>query len=311
MKRLVTTIIFILLNVIGLMAQKPQVAIFVYSDNNTPTTALRSQLTSSFLDGGNSAYGVVDRTDEILSQLKQEYQYVGSGLVNDDQLVSVGEHLGSNYICVIAITHYAEYKQYFFDGKIIDVNTRQVIKNALYPKGEDAVVNSMDPQTQMRVGKELAKQLELFSPEQLAAERRKERMKEEARKQAEKEARGFRVGDIWEGNTGRETGFRVGYLDGTGKHGLAYKVCGLGYYPANDSYSYAYKAPSCSQLLLLYNNRRVLGLNGEYWSGEIAKIGGYKGAAYHRFYYTIDFATGKKSVRNGDQQYTQIWVVEF
>lgn len=166
MKRLVTAIFIILLNVICLKAQKPQVAIFVYSDNNTPTTALRSQLTSSFLEGDNSEYGVVDRTEEILNQLKQEYQYVGSGLVNDDQLISVGEHLESNYICVVAITFYADYKQYFFDGKLIDVNTRQVIKNALYPKEGRKVVD-LDPQTQMRVGKELAKQLDLYSSEQL------------------------------------------------------------------------------------------------------------------------------------------------
>lgn len=309
MKKFVTAIIIILLNVICVKAQKPQVAIFVYSDNNTPTTALRSQLTSSFLEGGNSEYGVVDRTDEILNQLKQEYQYVGSGLVNDDQLISVGEHLESNYICVVAITFYADYKQYFFDGKLIDVNTRQVIKNALYPKEGEAVVNSMDPQTQMRVGKELAKQLELFSPEQLAAERRKERMKEEARKQAEKETRGFRVGDIWEGNTGRETGFRVGYLDGTGKHGLAYKVCGLSYNPAHDSRPiYNYYAPSRSQLYLLYNNRRVLGLNGEYWSGE--RTG--KSRGYDDFFYTIDFASGKTHERRQrNHEYTAIWVVEF
>lgn len=152
MKRLVTAIFIILLNVICLKAQKPQVTIFVYSDNNTPTTALRSQLTSSFLEGDNSEYGVVDRTEEILNQLKQEYQYVGSGLVNDDQLISVGEHLESNYICVVAITFYADYKQYFFDGKLIDVNTRQVIKNALYPKEGRKVVD-LDPQTQMRLEK--------------------------------------------------------------------------------------------------------------------------------------------------------------
>ena len=311
MKKFIAVITVTVLYSIMAMAQNSQLAIFVYSDNNTPTNALRSQLTASFLNGGNSTYGVVDRTDEIFAHLTQEYQYQGSGMVRDDQLVSIGDQLAANYICVVAITYYPQYEQYFFDGKIIDVATRQIVKNTLYPNDDHTVIKSLDPQTQMRVGKELAKQLELYSSEQLAAERRKQMMEQQERLRAEKEARGFRIGDVWEGARG---GYRIGYLDGTAKHGLAYKVEGPSHGPSRVVFQ---KLPTCSQLRLLYRNKRILGLNGEYWSNELAKkeVNGFGNANWtNPWYFTIDFSTGKQEKRRtglDDPKYIEISVIEF
>lgn len=318
MKKLTCTIAVVYLCSILALAQNSQLAIFVYSDNNTPTNALRSQLTASFLNGGNSIYGVVDRTEEIFAHLTQEYQYQGSGMVRDDQLVSIGNQLAANYICVVAITYYPQYEQYFFDGKIIDISTRQIVKNTLYPNDEKTVIKSLDPQTQMRVGKELAKQLELYSPEQLAAERRKQQMEQQARERAEKEARGLRIGDVWEGDNrlwSARDGYRIGYLDGTGKHGIAFKVEGLSHGAPGELWGS--KGPTCAQLMLLYRNRRMLGLNGEYWSNDLAKkeVNGFGYANWtYPWYYTVNFSTGKQEKRRtglDDTKYTAIKIIEF
>ncbi|MBR5677799.1 MAG: hypothetical protein IKX20_06650 [Paludibacteraceae bacterium] len=145
-----------------------QLAIFVYSDNETSSiAALRSQLTLSFLEGRNSNYSVVDRTDEIMKALIEEYQYQGTGMVRDDQLISIGNQLAAYYICVVAVTYYPQDNQYFFDGRIIDISTRQIIKNTFYPSGDKTKIHNLSPQMQVQVAKELAKQLDLYSSDQL------------------------------------------------------------------------------------------------------------------------------------------------
>ena len=140
-------------------AQKSQLAIFVYNSNNTtPTNALRSQLTNSFLKGGVNQYYVVDRTDEILDFLKTEYRYQGAGMVKDEQIVSIGEHLAANYICVVAVTQYSD-GQYFFEGNIIDIEKRQIVKNSFFPNTSKIQIFNLNVQNQLAVGIELAKQL--------------------------------------------------------------------------------------------------------------------------------------------------------
>ncbi|MBP5721286.1 MAG: hypothetical protein J6W82_09540 [Bacteroidales bacterium] len=118
---------------------KQQVAGFVYCNKSvtTPVNALSSRLTSSLVDGANSQYVVVDRSEEILELLNKEYQYQGSGLVRDDQLTSIGEHLGVDLICAINITYYSEYNQYFFDCKMVNVKSRKVEKQVYFPNNNN------------------------------------------------------------------------------------------------------------------------------------------------------------------------------
>lgn len=306
MKRL----LFLLLILISFnlsYAESSSVAIFVYNtDNSIPTNALRSQLTTSFLEGGNSTYDVLDRTDEILSYLQQEFKYQGSGLVRDDQLTSIGEHFGANYIFVVAITHYPQYNQYFFEGKIIDISTRKVIKNAQYPNDNNTIVESMDPQSQMRVGRELAKQLDLYSTAQLVQQQQQKQQQAEAEKI-------LKIGDIYK--TDRYHSWRIGYLDGTNKHGIAYRVDSKSGHPASSLYLIdKEKTPTCAQLLLLYSNRKVLGLYGEYWSNDLAKkMKNGWGDWSDDWYYTINFSNGKKEQRRTNQktQYESIIIIEF
>lgn len=144
------------------LTSKKHIAVFVYCDEtvSTPINALRAKLTSSLINSENSPYDVVDRTDEILKVLKEEYKYQGSGLVKDDQLVSLGEQLGANYICVVNVTYYSEYNQFFFECKTIDIEKRLIEKQAYYPKDANTTINDLTPQTQIRVAGELANQLQ-------------------------------------------------------------------------------------------------------------------------------------------------------
>lgn len=300
-------VLFILtmLSFLPIMAENASVAIFVYNtDNSIPTNALRSQLTTSFLEGGNSTYDVLDRTDEILSYLQQEFKYQGSGLVRDDQLTSIGEHFGANYIFVVAITHYPQYNQYFFEGKIIDISTRKVIKNSQYPNDDKTKVESMDPQSQMRVGRELAKQLDLYSTAQLIQQQQQKQQQAEAEKL-------LKIGDIYK--TNHLYSYRIGYLDGTNKHGIAYRVESKSTGPTASDF-FKEKVPTCAQLMLIYPNRKILGLTGEYWSDDLAKKekNGW-GDWSDNWYYTINFSNGKKEKRRTNQEtkYENICIIEF
>lgn len=243
MNKTITIIIGIFLCIFA--SAKDNYAVFVYCDKSvtTPVNALRAELTSSLLYSSNDEYTVVNRTDEILSLLKDTYQYQGSGIVRDDQLAEIGQQLGENYICAIGITNYAEYNQFFFECKIINVESAQLIKHSFYPdsSNEDAKISSLDPQTQLKVGRSLAIQLGLSSSVQQV------QPKEEI----------LTVGDEYMFNPE----YRIGYLDGTGHHGLAFKV---NEYKTLDSRG----CPTLAQLKLLYKNRATLGLYGEYWSTD-------------------------------------------
>lgn len=139
-------------------SQKKRVDVFVYTDSSItiPTNALRAELTHELVNN-DSTYVVTDRSAEMLSFLRQELNYQESGMVRDDQLIRIGEHFGANYLCVIYITWYKEYNQYFFEGVLLDILTRTVEKHSFYPK-EGNKVERLDPQTQINIGKDLARQ---------------------------------------------------------------------------------------------------------------------------------------------------------
>ena len=136
-----------------------QVAVFVYCDKSvtTPVSALRARLTSTLVNEVDVSYIVVDRTDEILSVLRSEYDYQGSGMVRDDQLVNIGDHLGAYYLCVVSVTYYPEDQQYFFECKMVNVGTRRIEKLSFYPDNEYTMITSLSPQNQIKVAGVLSK----------------------------------------------------------------------------------------------------------------------------------------------------------
>ena len=142
-----------------------QVAVFVFCDESvtTPVNAMRAKLTSTLVNEVGDSYQVVDRTAEILSALKSEYNYQGSGLVRDDQLVSIGEHLGAYYLCVVSVTYYSDFNQYTFECKLVNIETRRIEKQSMYPDDEDTMVSSLSPQMQYKVGSALSKMFKMGS----------------------------------------------------------------------------------------------------------------------------------------------------
>ena len=138
---------------------KGRIAVFVYPKGGivTPLDALGAELTHAII-GSAKNVDVVDRSDEILEYLRKEHHYQESGMVRDDQLVAIGEHFGADLLCVVCVTDYPEYGQYFFEGKVVDMESRQIVNHSRYPTGDDSV-QRLDPQTQVRVGEDLAVQL--------------------------------------------------------------------------------------------------------------------------------------------------------
>ena len=259
-----------------------QIAVFVYCDKSvtTPVNALSSRLTSTLVDGGNSQFVVVDRSEEILELLKKEYQYQGSGLVRDDQLTSIGEHWGVDLICAINITYYSEYNQYFFDCKIVNVESRKVEKQVYFPNNNgQRVISDLSPQTQLTVAQELASSIGLLSASQIIE-------------------REFAVGDVYLDKNNKPVGtgnsyYRVGYVDGTKKHGLAYKIVSIkSEWPIPYDTELGARVPTVRQMQLLHGNKTILGLYGEFWSCDKGPSSG----DYHYYYFkAFDFYTGRIS----------------
>lgn len=251
--------------------EERQVAVFVNSDKTVtvPLNALRAKLTASLI---NEDYIVVDRTEQIMDLLKKEYSYQAGGLVRDDQLISIGDHIGASYICSVTVTFFEAYQQFFFECKIVNVKTRQIEKQSYFPDTDkkQSVVNTLTPQEQIRVAETLSKELS-FNQKQL------------------------KIGDAYYEDHApvyvQGVLMRIGYIDETGNHGFAYVVLPK----KSDSPTWSTDAdkiqlqiPTISQLELLYQSKDILGLNDEYWSSE--RLDKRYDSSYHHF--SFDFSTG-------------------
>ena len=165
MRKIVLFGLFVYFSLTGLQAQESlhggkRIDVFVYSDSSVTTSlnALRSELTHELVNSADSSYIVTDRTEEIWKYLRQELDYQESGYVRDDQLIKIGEHFGASYLCVVGVTNYQEYNEFFFEGTVVDIAARTVEKHSQYPD-DGSKVEKLDPQTQIKVGKDLARQL--------------------------------------------------------------------------------------------------------------------------------------------------------
>ena len=117
-----------------------------------------------------------------------------------------------------------------------------------------------------------------------------------------------KVGDKYN-NGNNYDGWRIGYLDDSREHGIAFRIY------SNHLEGPVSEAPSYNQLLLLYQNRSVLGLYNEYWTGDCwSKKITYSDGSSHfdRYCYTLDFTTGTKNTRKcHDVEYTAIGIKNF
>lgn len=312
----------------GSSVDKINIDVFVCADSSTttPLNALRAELTHEIVNNADSSYVVTDRTDEIWTFLRKELDYQDAGFVRDDQLVIIGEHFGAQYLCVVNVTKYEEFGQYFFEGTVVDILSRAVIKHSYYPQ-DGITVSQLDPQTQLKVGKELATQLGINTKDAQAPTSASasatvtiRRTSTYSRRNSEAGA-GKRVGDYYTGEhtfRGRKyesthgRNFIIGYLDYTGEHGLAYMDTNYTYWPnvQEDTYIGAYIA-DVEQLLKIYRNKDKLKLAGEFWSCEVTRKGtpGNGDDTYR----TVNFSNGKtyekKHKRHGKER--GLYVIVF
>jgi|GEM_PF-1376222 len=76
---------------------------------------------------GSDRYTAVDRTDAILRQLAREHTFQRSGAVSDDQIKSLGQQLGVQYLCIAGISP-AGRQSYYLDVRLVDVVTAEIIR---------------------------------------------------------------------------------------------------------------------------------------------------------------------------------------
>jgi len=72
-------------------------------------------------------YLAVDRTDAILEQLAKEHVYQRSGAVSDDQIKSLGQQLGAQFLCISDI-HTVGPQSYYLDVRLVDVVSAEIVR---------------------------------------------------------------------------------------------------------------------------------------------------------------------------------------
>ena len=96
------------------------------------------------------------------------------------------------------------------------------------------------------------------------------------------------------------SGYKIAYLDATGKHGFAIQEGLLAEAPPIST------SPTIDELRRIYWNRKSLGLKGEYWSNTLVSTNSKK-------WYTLDFSTGETRRREwrSEVMYKTIKVIRF
>lgn len=336
MRKILCCIFFVVSIFTGLSAQNTEdtvrsIIVFVHTDpsTTTPLNALRAELTNELVNSADSSFVVNDRTDEIWTFLRQEFDYQDLGFVRDDQMIIIGEHFGANYLCVVNVTSYQEFGQYFFEGTVVDINSRRVVKHSYYPQG-DNTVEKLDPQTQIKVGKDIARQLGFIEKSQTSTQAQSASAattvitrrvigdilvpySPTGNKEIGDYYTGPHVfhGEQFESTHGRK--FIIGYLDYTGEHGLAYMPTIYDNSWCNkreDTFLGAYIA-DVEQLLKIYENNDKLKLSGEFWTNEVTKKG--KPGNCDDTYRIVDFLTGKTSARKrrANEKVRGLYVIVF
>lgn len=97
----------------------------------------------------------------------------------------------------------------------------------------------------------------------------------------------YKIGNDAESLVGY-SGYKIAYLDKTGKHGFAIK-----YFEYSDFTFEGDEYPSITELRMMYDNRYVLGLIGEYWSSTLDSKRVFSGDLYK----TFDFSTGTTKIK--------------
>lgn len=121
----------------------------------------------------------------------------------------------------------------------------------------------------------------------------------------------YSIGDDAKDFIGRE-GYKIAYLDASGKHGFAIKYDSYTEFPHGYALpEYGRLGPTIAELRMMNANRYNLGLSGEYWSETYA--GGGNGFFNLSRNYTFDYSTGKTNERRtgSGKKYKRLKIIRF
>lgn len=148
--RIVLAIIATILSLSSIAQLK--VAVYVTGDiNQGYKKVIGSKLTSGITNSGD--YAAVERTADFLAAISKEQDYQMSGVVNDKQIVQLGQQFGVHYVLVADITNVFE--SVFVSARMIDVETGMISKST----ETDMTINST--QDLMKISEVIIKGLKL------------------------------------------------------------------------------------------------------------------------------------------------------
>ena len=151
--RIVLAIIATILSLSSIAQLK--VAVYVTGDiNQGYKKVIGSKLTSGITNSGD--YAAVERTADFLAAISKEQDYQMSGVVNDKQIVQLGQQFGVHYVLVADITNVFE--SVFVSARMIDVETGMISKST----ETDMAINSS--QDLMKISEVIIKGLKLAPP---------------------------------------------------------------------------------------------------------------------------------------------------
>ena len=151
--RIVLAIIATILSLSSIAQLK--VAVYVTGDiNQGYKKVIGSKLTSGITNSGD--YAAVERTADFLAAISKEQDYQMSGVVNDKQIVQLGQQFGVHYVLVADITNVFE--SVFVSARMINVETGMISKST----ETDMTINST--QDLMKISEVIIKGLKLVPP---------------------------------------------------------------------------------------------------------------------------------------------------
>ncbi len=135
----VALFLFGAMSVVGQTAEKPTVAVLdAFLDEGIDSSA-GLPVTEKIIEAlvASNRYTVLDRGS--VRQVLEEKKFQLSGLVADSEIKQAGVYLGAAYVCVAKVSRVG--RTYFVSGKIIDVETGEIVaQNSQEGRGEIDVV---------------------------------------------------------------------------------------------------------------------------------------------------------------------------
>lgn len=111
--------------VMGQSVEKKKLAVYVTGDGVSENVkkVVGSKMVEWFTK--SKIYSAAERSADFIRQLAKEYDYQMSGAVDEADIVSVGKHLGVEYVAVADLTEM--YGEMYVDARLINVQTGEIL----------------------------------------------------------------------------------------------------------------------------------------------------------------------------------------